>query len=204
MTQNRSEFVSFADHCRHDFRIDALLEGWSTVGRLVTRPFERERLKSKDVVEDFLDVLGLEPEGERSLVNQSIGGNLLFFRLIENRLGLPKIDYRKAEKLAREHPPFGRAFHISDEAAAAIRASSSYNRVVADYVGGFALKSYADQPVVPIMETLDSDLERVYTGRGRREGVRSRLGRAVEQAPDWLRWRPPQAQGYRQKARESS
>ncbi|MCA1748991.1 MAG: hypothetical protein ABR601_10995 [Parasphingopyxis sp.] len=204
MTQNQQRFLTFARYCRRDFRIGDFLEEWSAIGDLVTRPFDRGRLKDGDVVADFLDLLGMEREAEGGrIVNHSIGGNLLFFRLIENRYGIEPIPYREAEQLAIDHAPFRRAFYISDEQATQIRASAPYNAIVAKRIGELELQSYAQEPVVPVLDTIDADLHRVYSG-SRLANMRNRLSHVLEEKENWFEYRPHVRHKDRTKARRVS
>lgn len=187
MVQNRPRFMTFGDYCRRGWGIEDFLALWSRFDRLLLRPFDRGRLRNGNVVDDFFDLLGLDPgPGEESgLTNPSIGGNLLFFRLVENRLGLEPLASRMADELAAAHPPFRLPFRIDDEAAAAIRASNPYNRLVFDRVGEMALESFAGCPAVPVAETLEADLRRVYDGR-RRDEMREAVEGLADHARGWL------------------
>lgn len=186
MVQNQPRFMTFSDYCSRDFRIDDFLSDWGAVGTMITRPFDRDKLLGGDIVLDFFDQLGLESiDVEHRLVNHSIGGNLLYFRLAESHFDWEPTSYREAEKLATDHAPFRSGFRITDAQADMIRNSAPYNDIVADHVGALPLQSYADEPVIPAMATLDDDIRRVYSPE-RQQLVRERLLATAEKALGWF------------------
>lgn len=160
--QRGREFRTLNQFLIRESRIADFIARWSALGPIDFRPFERGRLDSGDVVTDFLRCAGLNlrPTGYAD-ANPSIGGNLLYVKLVATHLGLPLLDYMGLMAAARGAPQFRGAFFIDLQRAAAIRGQSRYNEIVMGVVGPLTLKSYESCPVVPRLETLTTDLERL-------------------------------------------
>ncbi|MBC7986604.1 MAG: hypothetical protein H7X93_08030 [Sphingomonadaceae bacterium] len=159
--QRGREFRTFSQFLARESRIADFIARWSAIGPIDFRPFERERLDSHDVVMDFLKCagLGLRPT-DYADANPSIGGNLLYAKLVATHLGLPLLDYMGLMAVARSAPRYRGGFFIDAQRAATIRGQSGYNDIVMRVVGPLGLKSYDACPVLPRSETLVEDLTR--------------------------------------------
>lgn len=160
--QFRSSFFTFGQFADARQNVEGLVDRWSALPRVDFRPYDRDRLIEGDVVADFLHAagLGLSPT-KKFDANPSIGGNLLYARMVANKLELPFLKYLPLMTAARGRKAFRTPFHISDERAAAIRQASPHNRIVMDLVGPLALRSFAGYPRLPEAESLAEDLREI-------------------------------------------
>lgn len=160
MVQNRDVFMTFAQRAKRMPDMDVFLDRWRGVGALTLRWFDRDIFEKGDVVRDFFGLCDLPPlkltEGRD--VNPSLGGNLLFFKLAANRLGHSFASYSELRDLIWNHPPFQSAFHVSDPAAADLRARSTYNDVLIRELGPVRFKSWQTAGSLPNRTQMDADL----------------------------------------------
>lgn len=163
MVQNQRRFMTFDTYARRFKDPGGFLKRWEALGDLTLKWYDRGRLKDGDVIADFADVVGFYPgeipQGDR---NPSIGGTLLAYKLAANKLDLESADYATMLRLASEHGTFRSAFHVSDAAAAALRADSGYNRRLTGRLGEIEMKSWATAPVVPDTDRLEADLDLIF------------------------------------------
>lgn len=184
--QNQQRFLTFDAFSRRDFGVADFIERWSALGETVFRPFDKKRLLHGDVVDDFLALVGIEiPFRQPATVNHSIGGNLLFARLLETSCGTRLTTYNRAAGLAKDHQHFREAFQITDERAEEIRGANDYNAIVENVVGPLAKRSFAQLPELPDIDRLKADFGVIYDDTHRAEMLALALDRAGE-AKTWF------------------
>lgn len=190
MVQNQDRFQTFANRAAGLGDMTPFIARWSGIGDLSLRWYDRPLLKNGDIIADVCGQLGLEP-GEVSLgdMNPSIGGNLLVYKLAVNRLNLPRPGYGALSELARQHAPFRSPFRVPDADAAALRATSRYNASLFARLGEIRLKSWDGYPELPVIDTLEADLDRILPAAP--AGPRAPLARQMRQAGAWFRCKVP-------------
>lgn len=190
MIQNQPRFVPFRKFVQGLGDLAPFAARWRALGDLELCWYDRSRLKDGDIIADVcarLDIApGAIPQGD---MNPSIGGNLLVYKLAANKLELPALDYAALRDLAGTHAAFRRAFYIADEDAARLRARSAYNASLVRLLGPLpALKFWAGNPVLPEMDRLQADLERIGAAAG--QALPPRLARVMARAAPWLSLAP--------------
>lgn len=150
------------------------------------RQFHQNFLKDGDVRSDFLSMLGVPPSRitmPAAWSNPSIGGNLLFAKLMLNLVAPEQASsasvYRAFEELAKSHTEFRNGFFISDANANEFRRwLASDNRFLESWTGELPQLSFADRPGAPEMSRLKDDLEVIFHHEDLR-AMRSRLSEVV-------------------------
>jgi hypothetical protein len=184
MVQNQTKFSTFAEHARGFRDVGRFLDRWADVGTLKAKWFDRKMFEGGDVIRDFCAETGLELDyvPDRDM-NPSIGGNLLVYKLAANKLGLSALSYGELKKLAESHPPFRAPFYISDEDAAHLRRTDTYNSILLSRMGEVTMKSFAHHAPLPELNTLDEDLARIAAVTD----IDPRLKDEMRQAATWFR-----------------
>ena len=185
LVQNQSRFVTFARHAGGLDNIGGFVRRWADLGDLSLKWYNRTELKNGDVIADFCDQVGIEPgaipDGD---MNPSIGGNLLVYKLAANHLGLPGLSYRDLRTLASDHARFRAPFHVSDAAAATLRATSAYNRSLIRRLGEVEMKSWARHAPLPETDTIQADLALILPEAD--DAMRARLSEAMTASAPWF------------------
>lgn len=134
----------------------ALIDGWKDLGDMKLRWFDDQSLENNDVVFDFLKTADLNLKLNSLRANPSIGGDLLFLKLLYNYRGDELLDYNQLSSISTIIPEWNRPFQVSDYTASEIRSRSKYNSSVADAIGReVKLKSFAGYQAPP-----SKDIER--------------------------------------------
>jgi len=160
---------------------------WQTVGRLELDWYDAALARHGDIVADFLDRTGLElPARPAGRPNPSIGGNLLYARLLACRDARPFLPYAAMERLAAAERGFRQPPRISDALAAELREASPYNASATTVIGPPpVLKSWADCPDLPHAPRLAGDIVRLQAAGAARPPDLSWLNAAGPEAADF-------------------
>lgn len=125
------------------------------------RLLERERLVNRDVVSDFLNIVGLHATGYTPRnFNVSIGGNLLYMKWLVNCAGFhdPCI-YWPLANLALERKAFSSGFSLPPRLQKEVRAHFAHeNRFLETRFGSITYRDFGDQPACPNLEHLPADI----------------------------------------------
>ena len=183
MVQNQKKFATFQRQVIGMKSMTPFLTRWEDIGALTVKWFDRNVFQGGDVITDFCAETGLDVDtlGNRDM-NPSIGGNLLVYKLAANALKIDGLPYNALRKLAEAHAPFRAAFHISDDAAATVRADSAYNASLFDRLGEARLKSFAHLDPLPATSRLDEDLTVILGNDPSKQSLRA----AISDAHDWF------------------
>lgn len=185
MIQNQPRFTPFDRYVQGLNAMGPFVRRWSDLGALALKWYNRADLKDGDVIADFCDQAGIThaeiPKGD---MNPSIGGNLLVYKLAANHLEMGALSYKDLRSLASEHARFRAPFHISDAAAARLRADSAYNRSLIRHLGEVELKSWARHAPLPETGSIESDLALILPDAGAE--TRIRLAQTMAQAAPWF------------------
>lgn len=166
--QNQSKFVTLSDYASGNLNLRKFLAQWADFGDLRIRLYDRSRLENGDIVDDFCTETGLPPLTRPSAndANPSIGGNLLFLKLLANRDGRAFLPYRAQSELALAHPQFRGPFHIAPERAAHLRTATEYNVILRELFGDVPEPSFAAYNLLPDRSRLVEDMEIVRAAGG--------------------------------------
>lgn len=185
LVQNQARFVTFARHAEKLDRMGPFVKRWAALGALSLKWYNRADLKDGDVIADFCDQTGIDPgEIPDGDMNPSIGGNLLAYKLAASHLGLPGLSYKELRNLAVDHARFRASFHVSDEAAALLRANSAYNRSLIKRLGTVEMKSWARHAPLPETDTIEADLALILPEAD--TATRDRLAAAMAASAPWF------------------
>jgi len=103
------------------------VEGWKSIADdMKICLYQRNALRNKDIVSDFFYKVDIDCENlefASNKANPSIGGNLLYFKLCLNYLGVGEEGeyYRALSKLALKDKRYKSGFYIDDETIKALR-----------------------------------------------------------------------------------
>ena len=136
--------------------------------------FERRRLLGNDVVSDFLHRIGadLEPDVLQRLTrfreNPSLGGNLLYFKLLVNMAHENHRSFRHhygvLARLAAEEPRWREKWFVSDVDARRIRrVDRDSNRYLERRFGEVRMVDTTAYPAMPDQDTLSTDISRILS-----------------------------------------
>jgi len=129
----------------------------------IKRYFHRPYLYNSDIVHDFFQVIKVElvDNGNFDSVNKSIGGNLLYSKILINKLELNHNNlYNKLGKLAQSNKDFSNAFYISKGNAIKYRKMHRLNnKFLENTYKDIHYKSFINKPLCPNEATLQRDLE---------------------------------------------
>ena len=172
--QNTNEsrgFEAYAEQTKLSYH--AFYDRWEAIADTISvHYFHRSALKNQDIIDDFLAVSGLDiskghnkfhqPEADS---NPSIGGNLLYFKLLYNRLGYEsdKRLYRRLSEIATTNTKrFANGFYIDDITASNIRKLyEDNNQFLVNHCDMLIMRDFNLKPKCPEMTTLDEDLNTI-------------------------------------------
>ena len=126
------------------------------------RYFNRDFLVNNDIIDDFCAALNVDcsnftrPEKER---NTSIGGNLLYFKLLINKAGLHhKNQYKIFSDIASKSEQFRQKFFISKDDAYRYRSNNECNQFLLSNQIELQYRDFSNAPNFPIYDHLDEDI----------------------------------------------
>lgn len=121
----------------------------------------RNLLQNSDIISDFMNKADLVAPDTFEIEhrNPSLGGNLLWAKLMANNSNALFLPYGDMTRLMLKRPSFTRPFYFPNERANALRAVSSYNRVFEKILGPVPLKSWEDGVVLPDKAALNEDID---------------------------------------------
>lgn len=169
--QNTNEirnFEQFALTTRLSY--EGFYRRWQSVADKVSVGyFHRAALKNADIVDDFFAKIGIDNQTLAPITsdsNPSIGGNLLYFKLRLNQLGIEsnRAIYHQLSTVAEANPArFATGFAIKDELAHKIRHQYAHNNeFLMQYCGnGISYRSYEDKPPCPDIHMLKEDFQTI-------------------------------------------
>jgi hypothetical protein len=159
MLQAQPRFMTFPDYIKRFRDSSDFIARWRAIGDLRMKWFDRGRFKGGDVITDFCSEAGIrELPRKKILRNPSIGGNLLYFKLLANRLGNSFLSYGEMTKLAEAHEGFRPVFRLPSGYVRKIRKNSTYNASLVPHLGAPRLLEWDDMPELPILDRLDADV----------------------------------------------
>ncbi len=149
---------------RQNIRITAFIRNWSRLAeRSVFRLYERDKLKNRDIVEDFLDIIGLDDVEDTNVViesNPSLSGNLLGLKMLLNLMGQSMlIPYVAFEAAARLAPTFNGKIFVSDRLAQELRGLDDYNAVLKTMFPDMTEPSFETGSKVFDLSRWDADMD---------------------------------------------
>lgn len=174
-------FVDFQTYVRpFDKALGLFLQKWSAVSdKMYIRPFCRDSLVGGDVVQDFCSTLKL-PFFENTLSghdkeNTSIGGNLLFVKLLINFTGGAENNlYFDFSRLAKDHPQFQRKLYVPSGLQEQLR-NCGYNRAFANATGVEPTEfDFSKNSKLPDIERLKEDIQIILSNERIREATKDR------------------------------
>ena len=159
-----SGFAEYALNRKVDY--ERFISKWAKLSdSIIVRLYDPRYLKGGDAVVDFFSTLdiALDSDGfHRKHLNPSIGGNLLFAKLLLNRLPM-EIDRSKAynslASAALQSDRFQSGFWICDSLVAALRIENKSNYEYLRQMFGYEeTTSFGDRPLSPDIATIREDL----------------------------------------------
>lgn len=159
-----SNFAGYAMKKRFDYRKFVL--NWMKLSDSTTVRFYNSRhLIDGDVVSDFFSMLGLQvapPKRGCKRANPSIGGNLLFAKLLLNRLDLPfdkATAYKSLSEAASDGERFPTGFWIDDSLTSDLRIVYAEScEFLAELFGYRDQIAFSTRPLAPNLSTIHEDL----------------------------------------------
>jgi len=162
MIQAQDRFLPFSRFAARHGDMAPFLEFWDGIGRLDLAWYDDALAATGDITDDFLARTGIAlPARPAARRNPSIGGNLLWLRLLANRDHLPFPGYNVMSDLAAAVPGFRQPFRVPADLADSLRGHSGYNRSLAERLGAPRLKSWDDLPDLPDTGSLGVDMIRL-------------------------------------------
>lgn len=126
------------------------IRSWKNLGSMELKWFDKHSLLNSDITADFLDVAKLKITMPSLRVNPSIGGDLLFLKLLYNYQGKELLDYNKLSSISTIQPEWSNPFQVKDLSAQEIRMRSDYNASLTKEIGREpCLKSFAEYEMPP-------------------------------------------------------
>ena len=126
------------------------IRSWKNLGSMEIKWFDKHSLLNNDITADFLDVAKLKITMPSLRVNPSIGGDLLFLKLLYNYLGKELLDYKKLSSISTIQPEWSNPFQVKELSALEIRSLSEYNTSLTKEIGKEPyLKSFAKYELPP-------------------------------------------------------
>jgi len=153
---------------RQNIRITAFIRNWSRLAdHSVFRLYERDKLKNRDIVEDFLDIIGLNDVEDTNVViesNPSLSGNLLGLKMLLNLMGQSMLTpYVAFEAAARLDPTFNGKIFVSDRVAQELRGLDDYNAVLKTMFPDMTEPSFETGSKVFDLSRWDTDMDQIAT-----------------------------------------
>ncbi len=144
--------------------------------------FDRAYFEGGDVLSDFCAQAGIDPlPAPDKDSNPSIGGNLLYFKLLANARQHDFLRYVAMRDIAGAHADLRVPFHIPRKTTSRLRAESPYNASLSTYLGAPALREWDDKPDLPQHDRLESDCALIEAAD--RTGAASWLRGALAKRP---------------------
>lgn len=156
-------------------RVPAMIRNMETVADVDLVFYGKHSLRNENVISDFCSRIDIR---ENCLSyedsNPSIGGNLLLYKMVQNKLsrmnnlesdkdeGYKIMKYNELKKLARENENFRHAFFIPKFAAKKFRKKSEYNEFFANKIGPVKLRNFDALPRFPDWANLGRDFEVIF------------------------------------------
>jgi len=161
-------FADFASG--YKLQYPRFVDEWSEVaGELIVALYQKSSLKDGDVVVDFMNRIGLDVSSDLSSLdtihnNPSIGGNLLFFKLMLNLASEgnyePRSHYTLLQSIARKESRYRGKFLVSDHDAEIVRRfDKPSNQFLRARFGELQLEDFSQFPPLPDRDTLPGDIE---------------------------------------------
>lgn len=145
-----SAMIGFQEYAKRFQDMGDFITKWSGVGHLMASWLDRERLQDGDVVADFCQRVKLPiAPGSRIERNPSIGGSLLYFKLIANKLNESFLNYNAISEIAGSESRWRNPFFLSDALVGSLRSGSTYNASLERLLGPVRRKSWEVFPPIP-------------------------------------------------------
>jgi len=160
-TQNQSRFRTFDNFLAHNYPVKRFLREWGRLGTLNLKWFHPNILNNGDIVTDFCAQFGIEKPDQATWRNPSIGGNILFFKIVQNLMHGSELNYNNLSELAKTHEHFRRPFFVPSLRIDRARLTNSYNRILTKQMGPPPLKYWDEFDPLPDYPNMDADIERV-------------------------------------------
>ena len=129
----------------------------------IKKYFHRPYLFNSDIIHDFFKSISIPilKTSEQTSVNKSIGGNLLYLKILLNNLDITKKNlYNRLGKIAQVNKEYSNAFFISDANAERYREMHHKNNLFLEKsCGDIHYKTFTDKPLCPNTDKLMADLE---------------------------------------------
>lgn len=153
---------------RQNIRITAFIKNWSRLADAsVFRLYERDKLKNRDIVADFLDIIGLDDVEDTNVTaesNPSLSGNLLGLKMLLNLMGQSMLTpYVAFEAAARLDRSFNGKIFISDRVAEELRGLDDYNAVLKTMFPDMTEPSFEGGSKVFDLSRWDADMDLIAT-----------------------------------------
>lgn len=161
-----SQYVDFKKYIKRRFNsMECFINNWRQIGNLKIKWFDVQTLLGNDIVVDFLKTSEIDLQIPTQRMNPSIGGDLLFLKLLYNFKNRQLLDYNQLSEICSIRPEWSSPFRISDAVASELRDDSDYNHSLIKELGDVRHKSFAHYDSLPtgqINETLLQCLETNY------------------------------------------
>jgi len=155
--------LQFQEFCNSTFvNYNKQQTRWSQISNsLICKYFHKPYLKNNDIVSDFYDSISLQVPHLKptEVVNKSIGGNLLYTKILLNNVtSNSKSIYTKLSEIALLKKEYSNSFFISENFAHEVRSMHAVNNEFLENSYSVYYKSFIDKPLCPNYESLNSDL----------------------------------------------
>lgn len=169
--QNSNYHKSFEEYAQETkFDYPRFLKNWKTVSdEVIVRFFNRDLLINNDVVDDFFSLLNIDTsQVPKDLnLNPSIGGNLLFYKLLlnKNELHSDRL-YNGLMEIAGTEKRYRESFFISKELSEFIRNNHKADlEFLTNQFGNFKLIDFSLSETIPDLNNLIQDFEKFRTNK---------------------------------------
>ena len=159
----------------HNARIPAMIRNLETAAHVDLVWYDKQSLRNGNIISDFCSRIGIREDNfPRHDSNPSIGGNLLLYKMVQNKK-FSRIDlehdkvgayrvmkYNELKSIARKSENFRSAFFISKFAANRFRQKSDYNKYFINKIGQAKLRNFTTEPRFPDWVNLGRDLDIIF------------------------------------------
>jgi len=179
---NSSEIFNLRQYVeRQNVKLLTFLKDWKDLTDVASfKLYERNALKSRDIIADFLDLLGLNHLDASNAVyetNPSISGNLLSLKMLLNLIGQSDIvPYEAYGEAAILDANFRGKVYVHNETAAELRGLSNYNAVMRSLFPEMSEASFDSGARIFDLKRWDSDMDLISTVEGMGFAKTIRLG----------------------------
>lgn len=166
---------SEASHPVHNMQYPAMIRNMETVADVDLVWYDKNSFRDGNVISDFCARIGIREDNlPKQDSNPSIGGNLLLYKMVQNKISLENnlegdkyernkiMRYNELKCLARENESFRSAFFISIFAANQFRQKSEYNKFFINKLGPVKQKNFNTLPRFPDWANLGNDFEVIF------------------------------------------